>query len=200
MAKLTLAAVESLISNQTATIVAENKSLRDEVSSLRDEVKDLKVKLEALMGFCDYRSPSNTAESTDESNVVSPPPTFAEVVKKTLKSTLREESAMSDVIISKLEEKGEDRAVIAGLCQKMNCNVTPKETTRLGKKLTTQPTAHRPLKVSFPTPFDARTFRARFAECRKTGKEGIPDIRVRPWRNQADQARFASNITVTKHM
>ncbi|ELU06290.1 hypothetical protein CAPTEDRAFT_214601 [Capitella teleta] len=113
-------------------------------------------------------------------NDSSPPPSFADAVKKSVHAALKEDKAICDVIISKVEEKGKDESFAADLCSKISFDTKPIGVMRLGcKKVDTH--HHRLLKLSFNTNFEARAFRSRFED---------------PGRNQEDQAAFRKSVIV----
>ena len=115
---------------------------------------------------------------------------FAIVVKETVKSVFDDESVKKDVII-RIPENKRDKSDVDDLCQKVESQVKPCAITRIGK-----PTSERtrPLKASFPTPFDARTFIAKFDACKKDNDpdNSLSGISCRPCRTRDEQARYAS--------
>ena len=185
--RLTLAAVQDLISDLTKTMKDEIKMLRDEVASLKAELSIVNSKLSSV-------NADSTAPSIDA-------PTFADVVsstvapllRKSVQSALNEEQAKNEVIIGRAEENGNDQNAVMNLCQKLDFQSTPKEIKRLGKK--TDDNHSRLLKVSFAHQFDARTFCARFEEKRRA-KDDIPNWRVRISRTKEEQAAFIKKNNV----
>ncbi|ELT97669.1 hypothetical protein CAPTEDRAFT_189389 [Capitella teleta] len=142
MAKVTLALVHDFIKKQTETFIAE-------ITSLRDEVAALKAQLAAtnLTG-----SPQSTPAQ---------PSSFADVVKTSIRSALEEDKAKQEVIIQRLPENNRDVADVHEICAKAEVIVKPTAVTRLGKS---HPNRPRIVKVTFPSTFDARTFRSKVEE------------------------------------
>jgi hypothetical protein len=177
---LTLAAVQQLFQEQTQTMMDEIKSLRDEVASLRAELKTVR---EATA------NPANVPNVQTFADVVRN--TVAPLVQTSVQSVLATEERKNEVIISKAEEKGDDRKMVDDVCQKMNFEAKPTEMTRLGRA---KEGYQRLLKVAFSNPFDARAFRAKFDEQKRS--EGIPAWRVRSSRTKEDQATFKRQSTI----
>ena len=84
------------------------------------------------------------------------------------------------------EKKSDDKDVLA-LCSKMNISTRPSSVVRLGKDEREGP---RPIKVSFPTPFDARIFLSKAEELRNDENESVKRIRCRPCRSTEEQVRY----------
>lgn len=101
---------------------------------------------------------------------------------------MEEEKCRNDVMISRVEEKGQDQAMISDLCTKLELKATPIGIMRVGHK-SKAPSHHRMLKVSFANAFDARAFSARFDEKKKAGT-ALPSLRMRPGRTKQEQALF----------
>ncbi|ELT92071.1 hypothetical protein CAPTEDRAFT_215705 [Capitella teleta] len=120
---------------------------------------------------------------------------FTDVVKKSVHAALKEDEAKCDVIISKVEEKGKDKSFAADFCSKISFDTKPIGVMRLGRKKE-DTHHHRLLKLSFSTNFEARAFRSRFEEVRKDKPNDLSEFRVRPGRNQEDQAAFRKSAIV----
>jgi len=117
-------------------------------------------------------------------------PSFADAVKKSVQTALQEERSKCDVIITKVEENGQDEIFVENLCSKITCDAKPTSVSRLGRKTETA-SHHRLLKVTFSTNFDARAFRSRFEEMKKLrSDEEFSAYRIRPGRSQEEQAAF----------
>lgn len=169
---LTLAAVQNLISEQTKTLV-------DEIKNLRTEVATLRASLDAVQN----RPPSPSNPDGNQ-------PVLASVVKASVQSALQEECVKRDVVMN-LRENKRDMEDVNDLCQKAQINVKPSSIIRLGKPKNDRT---RPLKASFPTPFDARTFMAKVEAYRKTvgTDETLAKVRCRPCRTREEQTRYAA--------
>ena len=172
MSKLTLAAVKTLITEQTKTLVDEIKSLRAEVASLRaslDSVQDTRP------------SPSDPGDGKRS---------LAEVVKASVQSAMQEECVKKDIVLNLVEQK-RDLADMDNLCEKAQIVVKPSSITRLGKPKADH---SRPLKASFPTPFDARTFMAKVEAYKKTAGDdnSLTKVKCRPCRTREEQSRYAA--------
>ncbi|ELT99831.1 hypothetical protein CAPTEDRAFT_210814 [Capitella teleta] len=107
-------------------IIMENTGNKDhsqtQITELQDEIRELKGHMVELLNKVDtllnqqcppsqIPHPSTAASDTTQAMA----PSFADVVKETLKSTLNEEKARSDVIISKVEEKDKDSEFMSPL-------------------------------------------------------------------------------------
>lgn len=88
-----------------------------------------------------------------------------------------------------VEEKGQDTKMVNELCEKLNFQTKPLDVNRVGHKKP-ESGRHRLLKVTFANPFDARSFRAKYDEKKKTDPGTIPILRMRAGRNEEDQALF----------
>ena len=133
------------------------------------ENKNLHEKIDALV-ISRESNPASASPSTEL-----PTPTFAEMVKDSVKTAFRDEKCKREVIITSIEEKGNDEAVVAGLCDRFQLPNKPTEVMRIGSKkkssgegqenVATPSTSkkQRLLKVSFPSPFDARAFYSRYS-------------------------------------
>jgi len=106
-----------------------------------------------------------------------------------VQSALLEESAKKDVVIN-LPENKRDTADIEDLCQQAKVTVKPTAIARLGKP---NPDRTRPLKVSFPSAFDARTFQSRIDTYKESSTdEALTKLRCRPCRTREEQAKFSA--------
>lgn len=176
MAKLTLAAVEALFKEHTDCLMNEIKGLKNEVASLKSE----------LAAVNDAQS-KTTAENVVANEEVFKPK-YAEVVRKSVQSVIDQEKCKNDVMISKSEEKGQDQQFVKDLCEKLDFETEPIGIMRVGHKANVS-NHHRLLKVSFANAFDARAFRARFAEKKKAVND-LPDVRMRAGRSREEQILF----------
>ena len=110
---------------------------------------------------------------------------YAEIVKKSVKTAIREETCKKEVIIAQAEEKGRDELLIDDPCEKLAFNSKPVDIARVGRKSNERKsetnghddaTHHRLLKVTFANSFEARAFRARYEEKRKSNRNDIPAL------------------------
>lgn len=154
------------------------KELQGEVLALRTQVSELQAEL----------SKKTLQPVNDEVSK----PDYAEAVRKSVQSVFDQEKCKNDVMISKAEEKGEDQHFVKDLCNKLDFETQPIGIMRVGHKSNAS-NHHRLLKVTFANGFDARSFRARFAERRKAeqGKDhDLPNIHMRAGRSREEQALF----------
>lgn len=195
MAKLTLAAVESLITNQTAEFKNEIKALREEVSSLRSELAAATATIEMTQTCVTQftgtvpntdSADADAATSDSESRIIAP--AFSDVVSASVKTAFREEKSKSEVVIVQFPEKKKDTEELDALCSKINIPTRPSAIMRMGNKETAK--RPRPMKLTFSSPFDARAFMARVSECKKNGDEEVKDLRCRPCRSPDEQKRY----------
>ena len=174
-----------------------NKALHDGLQGLRDEVAQLKEQLKTL-------SPQRS--SFDGAN------SFAHVVRQTVKDTFAEEKAHKEVIISGVEEEGRDPAFLTDLCHKLNFHSKPTAVLRLGNPKNrvndnekqgndTKNSEKRPrlLKVTFPSQFEARTFRARYDEAKKDNVE-VPKLRLRPGKSAEELKNYSEKKKLVTSM
>jgi anthranilate/para-aminobenzoate synthase component I len=193
---LTLAAVESLIQEQT-------KSLTAEIASLRTEVETLRASLAAVQNLSNQQT-----TPTDPS----PNKLFADVVKASVQSVLQNEDAKKEVVLN-LPENNRDSEDMEELCAKTEIATKPSSITRIGKVNSTtdnasssatsnRPSRPRPLKATFATSFDARTFMAKFEAYKKGARNGdsLKKVRCRPCRTREEQARHAEHYKEVHEM
>lgn len=154
------------------------------IKDLRTEVDSLKSELAEVKALTKFPSPTPSTDMNDA------PRDFASVVKETVRSVFKDESVKKDVIIHIPENKQDDTDVNE-LCQKVQVKVKPCAITRIGKPATDK---KRPLKASFPSPFDARAFMAKFDACKKENNAdpSLAHISCRPCRTRDEQARYTS--------
>lgn len=167
-------------SSMLQIVLQEIKGNRDEIKALREEVTGLKSELAVVKAS----TPADTDMNTP------PPEGFANVVKQTVRSVFQDESVRKDVIIH-LPENKQDDTDVNELCQKVQIQVKPCAITRIGKPAEDK---KRPLKASFPSPFDARTFIAKVDAYKKeeNADPSLARIRCRPCRTRDEQARYVS--------
>lgn len=179
MAKLTLTAVKTLIEEQTRILMIEIQTLKHEVTELKKELATVKTPVQS--------TPMNNP-ATEK--------TFADVVRDTVKSTIHEEQLKSELIIGNVDDNGKDTDFMAELCDKMDC-LKPVELKRLGNKSTNK---KRLIKASFPTAFDARAFKAKYAQIKRNTDVVMPSIRVRQSRSKEEQAKLTTVIKLAQHL
>ncbi|ELT90552.1 hypothetical protein CAPTEDRAFT_186612 [Capitella teleta] len=181
-------------------ILEEVKKGSNEREGLKEEMTQLKsnneVLLKELADVKSHLSALHLHQQPTMENDSSPPPFFADAVKKSVHTALPEDKAKCDIIISKVEEKGKDDSFAADLCSKISYDTKPIGVMRLGRKKE-DTHHHRLLKLSFSTNFEARAFRSHFEEARKDKPNDLSEFRVRPSRNREDQAAFRKSAIVT---
>lgn len=177
--KLTLAAIRSLIEEHTKTLV-------DEITSLKAEVASLRASLDAVQ----RPTPTGSPGPASRDNCSASKQTFSNVVKASVQSALRDECVKKDVVIN-LPENKRDIDDVNDLCHKTQVTVKPSSITRIGKPGKDR---SRPLRASFPTPFDARAFMAKLDAYKKDADVGdaLKQIRCRPCRTHEEQVRFSA--------
>jgi hypothetical protein len=153
MSKLTPAFVKSLIGELSATFKKEIQALRDEITALKSELDSCRCK-------CTTDVPNSNQWPWLSADTPSPTASksFAKAVTDSVKTALSDDKTKSEVIIAKLPEKKHDAEDVQALCAELNFPHRPSAVSRLGKEPGERP---RPLKVTFPTPFDARLFLTR---------------------------------------
>ena len=181
-----------------------NKDLMDELKELREEVAHLKEQLKSLSP-----DPSRPNTGSPHHPSLDRAPSFAEVVRRTVKSTFAEEKAHAEVIISGVEEEGRDPAFLSDLCHQLSFDTKPTAALRLGKPKASDKdgvtqnngTDRRPrlLKVTFPSQFDARAFRARYDEAKKE-KAAVPNLRLRPGKSAEERKNYAEKKKLVTKM
>ena len=164
MAKLTLAAVKSLIDEQTTTLMNEIKILKDEVAVLKTELAAIKT----------------PDQPTSINNLAAEKLIITDAVTASMDAALEEERVKKEVVILKLPERNMDTLDVNELCK----NVKPENLIRLGK---INERRSRPLKVTFPSSFDARVFMSKIKEMRESNPDEF-EIYCRPGRTRKQMA------------
>ena len=172
---------------EIGSLRAEVKSLRDALDA-KEEVAVLSKEVMALRqsqsdGTLGAAATGSTGRATSKGD-------FAAVVRKSVQTAIKDEKCKCEVIISKIEEKGEDDKVIEQLCETLDFKTKPLEVIRIGRKEEDDSSRQRLMKVTFANQFEARTFRAKYDEERQTDRDGLPKLRMRAGRNEDDQALF----------
>jgi hypothetical protein len=169
--------------HSTALIEKQTKTLMDEISSLRTEVASLRALLDAAQ--------RDHVDNLSGHQVRTP--SFSDVVKASVQFALREECVKNDLVLN-LPDNKRDIDDMNDLCQKARVAVKPSSVTRIGK-----PGGNRlrPMKASFPTPFDARAFMAKLEAYKKELKDArtgdtLTKVRCRPCRTREEQARYSA--------
>ena len=200
MSKQALTALEAAIAKQTASFAEEIKALREEVSSLRAELAANTAAANAAAtaaaatttpcASCILMQARPPAGSRDEIST-GDAPLWSDVVnssvKTAVKTALHDEKAKSEIVITKMPENNRDHKDLDDLCTRMQFPARPTSITRLGKDTTNLP---RPIKVTFPTPFEARAFLAKAEAVKREGDADLKKIRCRPCRNSDEQTRY----------
>lgn len=161
----------------------EIKEIKDQCTKLRDENKVLHAKLENT-SCCSCQSGDQPAPDTVAAGGSR---SFAEALTASVKTAMQEEQCRSAVVIMKMAERKSDANDLGALCSEMDLSSRPTEITRLGKNTSRGP---RPMKVTFSSPFDARTFLAKVDENKKRGDDQFQNIRCRPCRTPNEQTRY----------
>lgn len=186
------AVIEGLSDEFAAYKLHTNKVISDltnECKQLLEDNRKLHEKIDAL-SISGVSNVTLTPASPDVQI-----PTFADMVKDSVKTAFRDEKSKREVIINSVEEKGNDEAIVADLCEKFQFPTKPAEVIRIGRKNTaTQLTSnrHRLLKVSFPSPFDARAFCSRYEGAKKMMK--TLQSSVSEWDEQKRSKQFSRRI------
>jgi hypothetical protein len=201
-----VASVAALIANvdnltkMVAGLEKENQALRQQLlsqpppsndgaigASLLGLTEDVKA-MSAMLQTCEH--PTSVGAKGAVHAQLANEKTFAEVVTASVKTALRDEKSKSEVIVAQMPENKKDDDDIKALCDKAGIVIRPTTITRLGK-----PSAERtrPVKLTLPTPFDARAFLAKMEETRRNATEdAIKSLRCRPCRSHNDQIRHQS--------
>jgi hypothetical protein len=82
------------------------------------------------------------------------------------------------LILSNVTEDGDDDTFLQNMSTIIKSKSQPQGATRIGRKIESRP---RLMKITFPTEFDARTFRSRFEEARQQS-DNPKKMRMRPSR------------------
>lgn len=164
---------------------ASLNQLSAQLKDTQAQLVDLQAKMDAFTSAQQCLSPES-----DWATVVGKKKkdkSFPEVLRQTMSTALHEERTKCDVIISGAPEGDNDTNFIADLCQTMNFDMNPRNQQRLGTK------GERPrlLKATFPSPFDARTFIARYDQKRRENTENLPKLKIRSSKTKAEQAAFS---------
>ena len=169
------------------TINDEVKELKTAKCTLLTEVRDLKAQVTALQNKpCPSCANAGSASSSNAPIGSATSKSFADAVRRSVHSALKDDQAKNDVMISKAEENGRDQEMIAEVCDKLNFTNKPVEMRRLGAR---KENYQRLLQVSFSNHFDARTFRARFEERKKVHSD-LPHWHLRFGRTEEEQSNF----------
>lgn len=198
-----LSALLETVKTELANILEEVRQGKDERENLKGEIQNLKKEIEdhrkeaksnqeSLLS--EIRNLKEQVPKTATSTPAESEATYAQVVRSSVRSVMQDEQCKAEMIFSSVEEKGKDRDFVSNLCNKMELQTKPVEITRLGRNQPSNTERPRLLKVTFPTAFDARAFRAKYEEVK--GKEGVPSHRVRNGRNKDQQALFKKNSAI----
>jgi hypothetical protein len=90
-------------------------------------------------------------------------------------------------VVNKMLENKQDQKDVENVCERMQFPARPTSILRLGKETAKLP---RPLKITFPSPFDARAFLAKVDAVKKEGDEELKRLNCRPCRTSEEQTRF----------
>lgn len=181
--KVTMALLKDFIDEHMVALNAEIKALRSEVASLKTEVMVLRNQSNrSLPGQAPTTVPGGKSGDGQAAS-------FAAVVRKSVQTAINDEKCKTEVIISGAEEKGQDSKMVTDLCETLNFQTKPLDVNRVGQKKIDSD-HQRLLKVTFASPFEARTFRAKYDEKKKIDAGTVPKLRMRAGRNEDEQALF----------
>ena len=173
-----------VVMSMLRTINDEVKDLKDSNRDLLNEVSQLRAQVTSLLDKSCPTCASNASATPSSANGTSP--SFADVVRQSVQHALQDEQAKKDIVISKVAESEQDQQVVDDVCEKLNSANRPVELRRLGTK---KENRQRLLQVTFNSHFDARTFRARYEERRKSHND-LPNWRLRFGRTKEEQTLF----------
>jgi hypothetical protein len=157
-------------------IAKQTEVLLKEITSLRDEVASLKTQLAASQCKTNHGTQLNKTS-------------FADIVRDTMNDTLIAEKCKSQVVISNVDESGNDDDVVLSLCKKIEPASKPQSVLRMGKK---EDGKTRPLRVTFESNFEARSFLSKYSNA-KNNKDG-PAVKVRPCRTKEEEAVYKEKL------
>lgn len=176
-----------LISLLKPLIKEATQGLEDEIKLLRSEVMQLKEQLNQSVEEVKETMSVDAADRASFSETVVASK-YSDVIKKSVQTVLQEDKLKSELILSKVDEKEHAQEFIAQLCEKINYHKKPVDIKRLGKKTEDR---NRVIKLTLPTPFEARTFTARYMQ--EKDREDVPNIRIRPCRSTEEQKVFTKS-------
>lgn len=171
------------MAEQTNALKSELEKCFGKINDLTDEVTSLRAELTATKESFDQHSALPTP-SADAPGPSAPPPSFAEIVKSSVQSVLREEKVRSDVVVSNIPENSHDADDLTTICNEIGSATIPINVERIGKKNDDRP---RLIKATFSAPFDARTFQLKVNEAKKAGTPSVSSMRCRPGRTKVEQ-------------
>lgn len=102
-------------------------------------------------------------------------------------SAFHEEQYKCDIIISRVDDQGNDQGFFTDLCQEMDFLVKSNGLLLMRKR------GDHPhlMKVAFPTAFDAHSFIVWYEEGHEDGTEDLPSLHLHPGRTREELAAFA---------
>lgn len=185
---------------ETTQLRQEFLALKGINEDLLSQTKEMKTEISLLNAKID---PTVATISNEDAGLTQATPvwerkpgrgcsTIDNAVRTSVESAMQEQKHKCEVIVSKVEEKGQDEDLINDVCTKISFAHRPVEVSRLGKKSSSD-TQSRLMKVSFATPFDARVFKARYEEARKRKDGSVPDYRMRFGRNEKEQGEYKAH-------
>ena len=134
-----------------------------------------------------------TSPNTHGDNSITP--AVAEVVRSTVESAMNNTDAKKELILIGVQE-GDDQHFLSELCNKMDFASDSPELVRIGHKADGR---KRLLKLTFPSNFDARKFKAKFDQL-KSEKKDIPNIRMRLGKTKQEREMYARNKQTAKKL
>lgn len=159
--------------------------LKEEITMLRSEVAQLKEQLNQGIEEVKGSVASDAAERAPFSETVTAAK-YCDAIKRSVQTALQEDKMKSELIVSGVDENEEVQNFITQLCDKIQIVKKPVDAKRLGRK---KDDRNRVIKVTFPSPFDARTFEARYFQ--EKDRDDVSNIRIRPCRSKEEQKIYA---------
>lgn len=181
------------------TLLKEN-DMKEDVKDLKKEMQELKDQMAELLSKMSSLPHMSSASTDDLSSATPSVPSFAAVVKETIKTTMEEDKVKSDLMISNLDDVGNDERCMNELCSKIDLNEQsrPIRLVRVGKKKDSN--SKRLLKASFSTQFDARKFKASYEDAKNNETPDLLSIRVRRCRTREEETVYKTKINRLKEL
>lgn len=180
--------LKSIIINQTVEI----NNLKSEIGIQAERIEQLEHKKLADI----HKIPLNSNSTTE--------PTFADVVRHSVKSVLQDQLSHKEVIIFKLKggQNESDSVLFSNLCEKIDFPIKPLNLQRLGPKpgVPQNSAAPRPLKATFSTSFDARALLSRFNQAKHNDPGNFSNIRIRLGKTAEEREIFVKNIKMAQEL
>ncbi|ELU03510.1 hypothetical protein CAPTEDRAFT_185844 [Capitella teleta] len=178
----------------------KDSSSNSEVKELRAEMHELKTQMLELLSKMNMLSQTRTADQGELGSHTVPlatPPTFADIVRSTVKNTIKEEKAQAQVVISNAKEEDSDLQFMSSLCEKISQKSMSKKVSRMGTKSADRV---RPMIVTFDSIFDARTFMSRFDDSKSDDDVLTPPIKILLYRTREDQTMYKKKLEMAREL